>query len=153
MVRYQTQERSVPVRDRSQIGWGATLDLVVPFTTPELTRSALEAARRLGVGLDAEIRLLKIQTVPYPLQLEQSPIPTEFLEEQLRHLNPDGWATAEIVLTRDFHGSLHNTLKAGSVVILAARRRPWRTRVERLASSLRRKGHTVVIVQEADNHA
>jgi len=60
------------------------LDLVVPFTTPQLTQSALNAANRLGAGLNAEVRLLKVQIVPYPLDLTDSPVPEEFLERQMR---------------------------------------------------------------------
>jgi fructoselysine-6-P-deglycase FrlB-like protein len=41
---------------------------------------------------------------------------------------------------------LLSTLDRESVVILASGKRPWRTRNERLAESLRRAGHKVVLV-------
>jgi hypothetical protein len=43
-----------------QADYEAELDLVVPFTTPDLTRVALDAANRLGAGLHATLRLVKV---------------------------------------------------------------------------------------------
>jgi len=59
------------------------LDLVVPFTTPQLTRTALKEAERLSSGLNAAIRLVKVQVVPYPLPIDQSPVYIGFLREQM----------------------------------------------------------------------
>lgn len=124
----------------------AELDLVVPFTTPELTRAALAAAGRMGAGLNAAIRLVKIQVVPYPLQLDESPVYIEFLKDQLARLGSDLPLIREIRLTRDFKDGLLGVLGGDSVVILAAPKRPWTTRNERLAAALRRAGHNVVLV-------
>jgi len=122
------------------------LDLVVPFTTPELTRAALAAANRLGAGLSSTIRLLKIQLIPYPLDLRDSPVPVEFLEAQLRKL-PSTMATdCEIRFARDFEDGLRGALNEDSVVLLATKRRFWKTATERLAASLRRSGFQVVLV-------
>jgi hypothetical protein len=124
----------------------AELDLVVPFTTPELTRAALDAANRMGAGLNPTIRLIRVQAVPYPLQLDQSPVYIEFLKEQIAKL-PSGLPVAgEIRLARSFEDGLLGTLGSGSIVILATPKRPWTTRNERLARALRRAGHMVVLV-------
>jgi len=55
---------------------------------------------------------------------------------------------------------LEGTLGRDSVVILATRKRPpfltlsgWRTRNERLAATLRRAGHKVVLVNEEAKNA
>jgi hypothetical protein len=128
-----------------------TLDLVVPFTTPLLTQSALNAANRLGAGLNAEIRLLKVQIVPYPLDLTHSPVPEEFLERQMRGFRSDMATRCEIRFARDAEAGLQSGLKKSSLVILASAKRRWKTHTERLAQSLRRAGYTVVMVSEKEN--
>jgi hypothetical protein len=129
------------------------LDLVVPFTTPELTRAALDAANRMGTGLDATLRLIRVQVVPFPLDLTQSPVFLEFLQEQLDHFPSELPVKGEIRLARDFEAGLLGALTHSSIVILARRRRPWTTRNERIASALRRAGHKVVVVCEGRRNA
>lgn len=133
----------------------APLDVVVPFTTPELTRAALDAANRLGAALHAAILLVKIQLIPYPLDLRQSPVPLEFLREQLRSLKSEIPINREIRLARDFEQGLTGALHDDSLVVLATRRRPWKTSTERLAVSLRRAGYRVIVVSKdgKDNNA
>jgi hypothetical protein len=147
------------VKQQKQIGFEvvrqaprqAELDLVIPFTTPRLTRAALEAADRMGAGLEAAVRVLKVQVVPYPLQVEQSPVVVDFLQAQLQKLHSALPVRAEILLTRDFDPALESALHKHSIVVLASPARPWRTRTERLADRLRRAGHTVVMVKEGNN--
>src|ERR1700689_2732665 len=142
------------MRERAQFSSGvidqaqheAELDLVVPFTTPELTRVALDAANRMGGGLNATLRLVKVQVVPFPLDLNQSPVYIDFLKDQLTHFRSELPVTGEIRLSREFEAGLLSTLGRDSVVILATRKRPWRTRTERLAATLRRAGHKVVLI-------
>ena len=123
-----------------------TLDLVVPFTTPELTRSAMEAATAMGSGLNAALRLLRIQVVPVQVDLYQSPVAVNFLKEQIAAFMREAPATRELRFARDFKAGLEGSLTPDSVVILAARRRPWKTSNERLAAALRRDGYRVVLV-------
>ena len=134
-----------------QANQAAELDLVVPFTTPELTRAATDAANRMGAGLNATLRLVKVQVVPYPLDLSQSPVYIDFLKSQLARIPSEIPATGEILLARDLETGLLGTLRSNSVVILAARKRLWRTRGERLAESLRRAGHKVIVVPQTAN--
>ena len=124
----------------------AELDLVVPFTTPTLTRAALDVASHMGAGLNPTIRLIRVQVVPYPLQINQSPVYIEFLKEQMAKLSSGRQASAEIRLARSMEDALLGTLGPESVVVLAAPKRPWKTRNERLAAALRRAGHTVILV-------
>lgn len=125
----------------------AELDLVVPFTTPALTRVALDAASRMAAGLNPAIRLIRVQVVPYPLQINESPVHIDFLKEQLAKLSAGRPVTAEIRLARSIEDALVGTLGRESVVVLAAPKRPWPTRNERLAATLRRAGHTVVLIK------
>jgi hypothetical protein len=127
------------------------LDLVVPFTTPDLTRAALSAASRMGAGLGAAVRLVKIQCVPYPLDLIQSPVYTDFLRQQMNSFSSALPLTGEIRFAREFEQGLAGTLNANSVVVLSFRKRPWRTRNERLAASLQRSGRKVIILSEGTN--
>jgi hypothetical protein len=134
----------------------APLDLVVPFTTPDLTRIALKAAERLSPGLHASVRLLKVQVVPFPMQ--QSPVHLGFLKKQLEAFQTELPISAHILLTRDYELDLMRALRPDSIVILASKRRLWRTRNESLASTLRRNGHRVLVVytsprEEGSNHA
>ena len=131
----------------------AEIDLVVPFTTPELTRVALDAANRMGGGLNATLRLVKVQVVPYPLDLKQSPVYIDFLKDQLTHFQSELPIAGEVRLARELEDGLLGTLGRDSVVILATPKRPWRTRSERLAGSLRRAGHKVVLVTQGANNA
>jgi hypothetical protein len=148
------------MRESAQYGLGvieqaqheAELDIVVPFTTPELTRAALDAANRMGGGLNATLRLVKVQVVPFPLDLDQSPVYIDFLKNQLAQFQSELPVAGEVRLAREFEAGLLSTLGRDSVVILATRKRPWRTRSERLAAALRRAGHKVVLInQEAKN--
>src|SRR5580698_2499395 len=124
----------------------AELDIVIPFTTPELTRAAIDAANSMGAGLHATLRLVRVQVVPFELDLNRPPVFIDFLKEQL-----DGFESAlpiagEVRLARDFEDGLKGTLGADSVVILATKQRPWRTSTERLSRSLRRSGYRTILV-------
>jgi len=151
-VRQETQKQS-PFTIVEPARQTAELDLVVPFTTPELTRAALDAADRMGAGLNAALRLVKVQVVPFPLDLNQSPVYVDFLKTQLAQFESALPASGEIRLARDFEAGLESTLDPDSVVVLATRNRPWKTRTERLAASLRRVGHKVVMVSGETQHA
>ena len=129
------------------------LDLVVPFTTPELTRAALAAASRMGTGLHASIRLIKVQCVPYPLALNESPVFIDFLRQQLNSFHSTLPLSSEIHFARDFGPGLDHGLSQDSVVVLSYRKRPWRTRNERIAASLIRTGRKVILIQQEINHA
>jgi hypothetical protein len=120
------------------------LDLVVPFITPDLTRLALKTAEKLSPGLHASVRLIKVQVVPFPLQ--QSPVHLGFLKMQLEAFMAEMPITAHILLAREFEADLMRALNPGSIVILASKRRLWRTRSESLAATLRKGGHRVVLV-------
>lgn len=127
----------------------AELDVVVPFTTPALTQAALDAVGSMASGLNAAIRLIRVQVVPYPLQINESPVFVEFLKKQLAGISSHLPVAAEIRLARSMEDALLGILGSDSVVMLAAPKRPWKTRNERLAAALRRAGHKVVLVNPA----
>ncbi len=140
------EQREAGIRAVEPAQQVAELDLVVPVTTPDLTRAAVEAAGRMGGGLNASLRLIRIQVVPFPMELTQSPVYLDFLRSQLESYRSDLPLAAEIRLAREFEPGLLGTLTPDSIVVLASRKRLWRTRNERLAANLRKAGHNVVLV-------
>src|ERR1700733_7847958 len=88
----------------------AELDIVIPFTTPELTRAAIDAANCMGAGLHANLRLVRVQVVPYELELNRPPVFIDFLKEQLAGFESALPITGEVRLVRDFEDGLNVTL-------------------------------------------
>jgi hypothetical protein len=123
------------------------LDIVVPYTTPRLTRLALREAEALASKLPSRIRVLRMLVVPFPLDLRNPPFSLDILREQTRQV-ARGIAAAEMVLflTRDPEGSLLKTLRPGSIVVIASKKRWWRTAQERLQKICERHGHQVALV-------
>src|SRR5437879_827819 len=82
LITLQTRYQEIDQRRPSGIGTGV-LWVVIPFTTPELTRAAL---RHAGVcsDLDVHVALVDIQVVPFPCPLDQPPINREFSERRLQ---------------------------------------------------------------------
>jgi hypothetical protein len=123
------------------------LDIVVPYTTPQLTRLALREAQELALKLPSRIRVLRMLSVPFPLDLRYPPFSLDILREQTRQV-ARGIKDAEMVLflTRDPEGSLLKTLRPGSIVVIASKKRWWRTAQERLQRLCERHGHQVALV-------
>jgi hypothetical protein len=151
-MRQQIQKQPAPgiAEQAPQV---AELDIVIPFTTPELTRAAIEAANCMGAGLHANLRLVRIQVVPFELDLNRPPVFVDFLKEQLAGFESALPMAGEVRLARDFEDGLKGTLGADSVVILATKQRPWRTSTERLSRSLRRSGYRTILVGAEADHA
>jgi hypothetical protein len=123
------------------------LDIVVPYTTPQLTRLALREAEALASKLPSRIRVLRMHAVPFPQELQYPPVALEILREQTRQV-ARGINASEIVLflTRDPEETLLKILRPGSIVVIASKRRWWRTAQERLQRICERHGHQVALV-------
>jgi hypothetical protein len=122
-------------------------DIVVPYTTPRLTRLALREAEELGLKLPSRIRLLRMHVVPFPQELRDPPVALKILSEQTRQV-ARGVKVAEIdiVLTRDPEDSLLKIMRPGSIVVIASKKRWWRTAEERLQRICEHHGHQVALV-------
>jgi len=129
------------------------LDLVVPYTTPALTRAALEACDRMSAGLNANIRLVRIQVVPYPMDLDRSPVDMHFLLREMEECKSGIFASCEIRLARDFEEGLLSSLKRHSVVVLSYEKHWWKSANERLAAKIRTAGRKLVLVPGKENNA
>jgi hypothetical protein len=147
-VKAMTAQKHVEFTVVEQTERDRELDLVVPFTRPALTQAALDAANQMGSGLHPSIRLVKVQVVPFPMDLNQSPVVVDFIREQLRHFRSELEIAPEIRLARDTEQGLLGTLTRDSLVVLAYRKRPWRTREEKIAERLWRSGYHAVLVEE-----
>jgi len=121
--------------------------IVVPYTTPELTRAAL---RHAGVCTDLEVHacLVDIQVVPFPCSLNQPPINTKFSEWRLQDLFKESGlpGKAAVLYTRDWLEGFKKVLEPGSLVAIATKKRWWRTREEKLARTLMKAGHQVLLL-------
>ncbi len=131
-------------RDRAE----APLDIVVPFISPRETLAALDAAIRLGDGLKARVRVVRVQVVPYPLDPGHPHIPVSFLRSQMEALTRGFDVDCEVRLAREFEQGLRDAIAARSITVMAAKPRPWPTRVDRLAARLRKDGAPVFVVKE-----
>ncbi len=139
---YEETEQHRPRATTTGVLW-----MVIPYTTPELTRAAL---RHAGVcsELDVHVALVDIQVVPFPCPLDQPPIHKEFSERRLRELLQEGGLPGHsmVLYTRDWLEGFKQLLEPGSLVILATKKRWWSTREEQLARSLRKTGHQVMLL-------
>jgi hypothetical protein len=124
------------------------IELVVPFTSPDVTRSVLERAVALTAGLNARISLVAVHALPYPTPFVCPTSTHAFLVEQLLQL-AQGCNTPvamQIVLARSREDGFRHALKPEATVLLGTRRHVWRTSEERLAKMLVDDGHKVVLL-------
>src|SRR6266568_4638967 len=119
--------------------------LVIPFTTPELTRAAL---RHAGVcsDLDVHVSLVDVQVVPFPCPLDQPPINSEYSRRRLPELFNESRfpGRAAVLYTRDWLEGFRRALEPKSLIVMAAKKRRWPTREKRLARALSKAGHQVM---------
>jgi len=124
------------------------LEIVVIHTSIRGTRHALKTAGQCARGIAGHIRLIVPQVVPFPLQLHQPPIRSEFYAGFLRPIAEASPVETriELRLCRDSWETLELALRPGSIVVLCGPRRWWPTRESRLARRLRKGGHQVAYI-------
>ena len=137
----------------SRILWSESLEspleVTVVFTDTRSSLNALKTAALLAGGLNARVRLVVPQVVSYELPLNEPPIPTDFIEQQIAHLVSDlnVETRVDICLCRNKKESLLRALRPHSVTVVGSRRRWWPTWERRLARELRRAGHEVIFTE------
>ena len=126
-----------------------SLQLVIPYRKPELTKAALKYAARFTVGLNVRLRLIDIHVVPYGVPLDKPTVNPKHLRRRLRHLAMESHldVSAEIIYARDWEQGFRRVLSPNSLVLLAIQRSWWRTSEKRLAARLRKLGHQVIWVE------
>ncbi|MBZ5728062.1 MAG: hypothetical protein LAP87_24120 [Acidobacteriia bacterium] len=132
-------------------GAGAELEVVVPYTDPTVTAAVLERVQELTAGLRARVSLMAVQALPYPLPFVCPTAVHAYLAGQLTELAGHCAlpVTPQVVLARDRQEGFRHALKPASTVVVGTRRRFFRSMEEKLARSLARDGHNVVLVHVA----
>jgi hypothetical protein len=125
-----------------------TLEVNVVFTTYRSTLAALKTAGNLVRHLDARIRLLVAQVVPFALPLDCPPVSVPFTQERCRSLASECAEASEVqinlYLCRDKRQVLRQVLRPRSLIVVGGSRRWWSTPEEKLATMLRNDGHRVI---------
>jgi len=102
------------------------LSIVVPYTTPGLTKAALKHAATLSTGLNAAIRLIDAQVVPVQRPLNEPPVNREFHVNRLRVIAEAAGmpVQVQVIYTRDRMECFRRTVEAGSLIVITAGL-PW----------------------------
>jgi len=131
------------------------LHINVVFTDFEDTQAALKAAAALAAGLRAGIDLIVPQIVPFPLQLARPAVPPAFTLRRLMELasTADVQPSIRMYLCRDRVETLIQVLPPHAVIVVGSRNRWLPTKPERLARTLRKNGHHVIVARYPGNRA
>jgi hypothetical protein len=127
---------------------GGELEIVIPYTEPSVTAEVLRRVPALAGGLNAQIALIAVHTLPYPLPFVCPALVHAHLVEQLTDLAGRCALPVhpQVVLARDRSEGFRYVLKPSSTVLVGSRKHLWRTQEEKLARSLAHDGHKVVLV-------
>ena len=121
----------------------------VIFTSIDWTLKALEKAREISKPIEADIAVVAVQVVPFPLPLDKPPVPMEFVirrfEEKAAEF-PEG-TKISACLCRDPLVALKRVLKRNCPVIMGVRKTMWPNRDKRLAGKLKRAGYEITLVE------
>jgi hypothetical protein len=127
-----------------------TRDLLVPFTTSQLTRVALDEAIRLAKHLTLEGRVVRVQVVPNLLPLDSPSRSRASPGCQIANFRPENAVRFEVPLAHYMKSLLAAIHKDSAVIILAVRRGVWPSKTVSLAKTLRGAGYTVILVSEKE---
>ncbi len=129
-------------------GFSGELELVVPYTDPDLTRALLRKASALTSGLQARISLVAIHSVPFPADLHCQASTHTFLVNKLTSLAAESPlpVNPQVVLARSRQEGFRYALHPESTVLVGSHRHFWRTSEERLARMLVADGHKVALL-------
>jgi hypothetical protein len=124
------------------------LSIVVPYTSVELTLTALRHAAVLSAGLNAAVRLIDAQVVPVQRPLSEPPVSREFQMNRLRMLAQESRLDiqVQIIYTRDRLECFRRMVEKGSLIVIAAGTSWWPTAEKKLARLLLKAGYDVVLV-------
>ena len=127
-----------------------TPDLLVPFTTSQLTRVALDEALILAKHLNLEGRVVRVQVVPNLLRQDSPSRSGGFPVRQIANFRPENAVHSEVPLAHYMKSLLAAIHKDSVVIILAVRRGIWPSKTVGLAKALRDAGYTVILVSEKE---
>lgn len=126
------------------------LQITVVSTTVPATLSALRRAGELAYELEARIRIVVPQIVPYPLPLNRPPADPSFKTKQFRTVTINGAVetTIDVVLCRDAVTAATQVVGPESIVLIGGHKRWWPSAAQKLAQRLREAGNHVIFVPE-----
>lgn len=139
-----TYIHSVPIQAKSNA------EITVIFTTFELTQEAIKNASVIAMRQGARVAVVAAQVVPYPLPLDEPPVPYGFIFRRFEALVDQFPVKTEfrVFLCRDQMQCFKSILSIDSPIVMGVRKRFWPTREARLARKLRRAGHEVTLVEK-----
>jgi hypothetical protein len=126
------------------------LSVNVLATTHDGTRCALDVAKRLTGGLDAQVVLLLPKLASFAAGFDPASQERNALVDEHRALAADVGVHIKVLfcVCHRYEDVVHQMLGQSSLLIVGGRRRTWwPTREERLASRLVREGYPVVFAQ------
>jgi hypothetical protein len=132
------------------IGAGSGLEVVVIYSEVRQTLAALRAAARLARGLNARIHMVVPEVVPYPAPLEQPLVESGFAARKFKTIAEESAieTRVDICLCREWEAGVLQCVKPCSIVVMSAAGGWWRSgRERRLARTLRRRGHQVILLE------
>lgn len=120
----------------------------VILTSLNRNQKALEKACQLAESLQTHITILAVRIVPYPLQLDEPPIPQDFVISRFTEMTN---AISEKVqlwtyLCRDPIRAIEQAINRESPVVIGIEKRWWPNRNRKLARKLWRAGYDVIPV-------
>jgi hypothetical protein len=125
------------------------LEIVVVYTSVQATVSALSRAAALANGLNARLRLVMLNVIPYPLPLESPPVRCDFSERRLLEIASTSPVETRVHLCmcRQRFKTLVALLQPRSLVVIGGHKTWWPTNEGKLARALRRAGHEVILAE------
>jgi nucleotide-binding universal stress UspA family protein len=102
---------------------GRPIEITVLHAGTQTTLKAVETATRLAKDLAAEIRLLVLRVVPYPLPLDTPDVPIEFMQSLFLELasRANVELRVDIRIGRDKRLLLESAIQPGSVILIGSR--------------------------------
>jgi hypothetical protein len=124
------------------------LQVVIPFRDPRMSKEALLYAVEFVEKQNAQVCFVDVQVVPHGIPLDQARRDSRYRNRRLKTLahKINLAVSIEVTYARHWEQGFRRMLPPGSVVLFPIRRGQWSTREKRLATRLRKLGHTVIWV-------
>lgn len=125
----------------------------VVYTSIDETLTAVRVAGSFAKALGVPVSLVHIRAIPYALPVDRpvgiSPIETDAFVARLRAESIE--VNAREYLCRDRRSAIPAAFKPHSLIVVAGRRRWWRTQADFWRRALQAAGHYVVFVNNSEH--